>query len=314
MRFSKCFFPNTVINFHAIEDPDWMERILLLIGSIYHIISADDLYDYYYHEKPLTNACHITFDDGDRSFFDIVFPLVKKNRIPVSLFVSPMKTINGENFWFQEIRGYQDNLFRNEIIKLYPELNEILSRYSVKDVLKTLPVGKIWNCIDAYQHNMGITRKQSQNISTDELIEIHKSGLVSIGAHTQNHPILNNESDESSMNEIVSSVNELNDMLQFSSRIFAFPNGIPSMDFDNREIRFLKKTSVELAFSTESKGFCKRDNVFSIPRIGLTKGSQAFIVLKMLMRGKWDYAKKLFYGNQELENRKEIIAALKRSN
>ena len=68
--------PNIILNFHAIKDPIWLEKILKIIKRLYNPISYEDLENYYLNKKEIKHACHITFDDGHVSFYEKVFPLL----------------------------------------------------------------------------------------------------------------------------------------------------------------------------------------------------------------------------------------------
>ena len=98
--------PNTVINFHAVNDKNWIKRALLTLKKNFNIIPIEPLEEYYYKKKDLKNSCHITFDDGDISFYNIVYPILKEHGIPVSIFVSPLTAKKRKNFWFQEIKYF----------------------------------------------------------------------------------------------------------------------------------------------------------------------------------------------------------------
>jgi hypothetical protein len=92
-------------------------------------------------------------------------------------------------------------------------------------------------------------------------------------------------------------------LLKNEIHYFAYPNGVYHLDFDKREIDILKKTTIKLAFSTERKPISLNDNLFSIPRNGVTKGSQSFILLKLLMGQKWDNLKRMIKGKSETDYR-----------
>jgi len=68
----------------------------------------------------------------------------------------------------------------------------------------------------------------------------------------------------------------------------------------------LKAMNIKLAFSTENKSFTIKDNPLSIPRNGISKGNKSFLFLKLLLGSKWDKIKKLCYGKQEDDYKKEI--------
>jgi len=299
-------FPNTIINFHKIYDKEWMESVLLFLSNNYHIVSLQDIESYYYNQKPLHNCCHITFDDGDRSFYTIVYPLIQKFQLPISIYVSPKVIKTGENFWFQEIRNYNQEVLRTIINNNYPYLKPINSKVPLNAILKCLKLEQIFEIISEYRSIMKIVDKEIMNMSEEELKEVYNSGLVAIGAHTQNHPILANETEITAQNEIESSILELNSILGIQVRSFAYPNGIPQIDFGKREMNLLKANNIRLAFSTENKSFKIKDNPLSIPRNGLSKGNKSFLFFKLLMGSKWEKIKKLCYGKQEADYRKEI--------
>ena len=53
-----------IINFHELHDSHWFDSVVRLLKSKYNMISAQDMYDYFYKEKRLKNACLLTVDDG----------------------------------------------------------------------------------------------------------------------------------------------------------------------------------------------------------------------------------------------------------
>ncbi|HOJ16039.1 MAG TPA: polysaccharide deacetylase family protein [Caldisericia bacterium] len=299
-------FPNTIINFHKIYDKEWMESVLLFLSNNYHIVSLQDIESYYYNQKPLHNCCHITFDDGDRSFYTIVYPLIQKFQLPISIYVSPKVIKTGENFWFQEIRNYNQEVLRTIINNNYPYLKPINSKVPLNAILKCLKLEQIFEIISEYRSIMKIVDKEIMNMSEEELKEVYNSGLVAIGAHTQNHPILANETEITAQNEIQSSIIELSEILGIPVRYFAYPNGIPQIDFGEREMNFLKGMNIKLAFSTENKSFSIKDNPLSIPRNGISKGNKWFLFMKLILGNKWDKVKRIFMGKQEDDYRKEI--------
>ena len=305
---------NTIINFHKIYDKEWMESVLLFLINIYNIVSLQDIESYYYHKKPLHNCCHITFDDGDRSFYTIVYPLIKKFQLPVSIYVSPKIVKTGENFWFQEIRNYNKEVLRTVINNKCPYLKSINPKIPISAIFKSLQLTQIWEIIDEYRSIMKIDAEKRMNMSESELKEVYNSGLVAIGAHTQNHPILANETETTAQYEIQSSILELSEILADPVKYFAYPNGIPQIDFGEREMNFLKAMNIKLALSTENKSFSIKDNPLNIPRNGISKGNKSFLFLKLLMGSKWDIVKKLCLGKQEDDYREEIRNIIAKNN
>ncbi len=296
--------PNVVINFHAVYDKDWMEKVFMLLNKYYNLVFLSDIEDFYYEGKQLNNACHITFDDGDTSFYNTVFPLLKKHKIPVSIYVSPQATIERENFWFQEIRNYDKKLFKEIVLSLITHSE--LKDYPLTAILKTMRNDLIWEAIRNYRVKTNTESADCINMNIEQLSELYQSGLVSIGAHTLKHPILKNESDERATQEVNNSISDLSDLLGIEIKSFAYPNGNPALDYGDREIALLKENNVKLAFSTLNKGFCEKDNPFSIPRRGISYGNSSLIVSKLLLGDKWDKLKRITKGKSESDYRIDI--------
>ncbi len=293
------FLPNTVINFHEIYDKLWIRDIIIFLKKHYNIISLEELEKFYYENKPLKNACHITFDDGDDSFYKIVFPILKRYQVPVSIYVSPLATKNKTNFWFQEIQNFDQIELKKVYSKVTKTSFDKIKNIPLNALLKDLVIDEIWEIIKVYRENNKSPVNSGMNMTQEQLLELDKSGLVSIGAHTQNHPILKNESDEKSFREISCSIKELSDILGKKITYFSYPNGIPNVEFGKREIDTLKEFGIKLAFSTEHKAINKNDDIYSIPRNGLSKGNIGFVFLKLLLGSKWVNLKKLLKGKQE---------------
>ncbi|HQC08439.1 MAG TPA: polysaccharide deacetylase family protein [Candidatus Cloacimonas acidaminovorans] len=296
-------FPNTVINFHVVHDPIWMEFVLKTLKSLFNMVSAQHIESYYYSGEKLKNACHITFDDGHQSFYYNVFPLLKELRIPATLFVSPKAILNRENFWFQEIGGYNRQIFKKFIKKQININNSRLQKIPLNSFLKNMDLENIWKVIEQYQKQMNTGPTPCVNITSEQLIELHQSGLVTIGAHTMNHPILKNEKDKMASLEIQKSIEGLKILLNADIKYFAYPNGVPGLDFDEREMEVLRENGIALAFSTENKSFNKRNNPLNIPRRGISKGNRIFLIFKLLWGQHWDKLKRTIGGKQENDYR-----------
>ena len=267
---------NKVITFHDVRSSIWFEKTLNILKNKFSLVSIKDLEDFYYNGKTLKNSCHLTVDDGDKTFYNIIYPVLKKMNIPATLFVSPKICSDPSNFWFQEMKGFDQNKMRNIIAEDYKIDIEMLQQYPIFVILKNMNINQIWAVIAKYYSIYNLPPKENQNMSIEEVRQVDREGLVTIGAHTMNHPILSNENEETSKREIVDSIRELENILEHQIKYFAYPNGTPNLDFSDREIEILKNTNCSLAFSTETKEFYLADNPLSIPRYGLSTGNEIF--------------------------------------
>lgn len=256
--------PNTIIYFHEIQDQQWFQNIVESLVKNYNIIGLSELEEYYYNNKSIKNACHITVDDGDLTFYKNAFPVIKKFNIPVSIYVSPLMATERKNFWFQEIRGYDPVKLGKIIAREYNHRLNPQVAGEIKDFLKTLLIDDISRIIKIYQKETATPAKRAMNMDESQLIELNNSGLVDIGAHTLNHPCLINEKEEVASYEISQSIDKLSDIINREIKYFVYPNG----DYGEREMSILKSKGIKLAFTTERGKLSNHDNPLKIPRSG----------------------------------------------
>jgi peptidoglycan/xylan/chitin deacetylase (PgdA/CDA1 family) len=291
--FQSCDIMNKVINFHDVRNIIWLEKTINILKNKFNLVSIKEIEDFYYNRKTLINSCHLTIDDGDKTFYNIIYPVLKKMNIPATIFVSPKICSDLSNFWFQEIRLFDQDKMRRIISENYNIDLKMLQPYSISVILKNMNINQIWDLIDRYNALYNLPLMENQNMSIEQLRQIDRDGLVSIGAHTMNHPILVNENEESSKREIVESIRELENILEHQVKYFAYPNGTPILDFSHREIEILKNANCSLAFSTEAKNFTLSDNPLSIPRFGLSIGNKFIVKAKLFLGKNWNSLKNI---------------------
>ena len=131
---------NKIFTFHDIYDANRFEKIISIIESKYSIISIKEIESFYYKGAILNNSCLITFDDGNKSFYDIAYPILKRHKIPASIFVSPQICRDGKNFWFQEISNYNVFELKKIISDQFGIKYSVLLHYSIFSILKCFKI------------------------------------------------------------------------------------------------------------------------------------------------------------------------------
>ena len=283
-----------ILTFHAVTDRDWFESLISWLKGRCRFVPIESVAAYYVNGGCSGKSCHITVDDGDKSFADVIFPVLRKHGVHSSLFVSARSALVGGNFWFQEIGGCDESVLRYFAARVLRVPVQLLSGYSPEVILKTMPLCQIDKVIDGYRESVNSPCKASQNLSASALQQIAATGLVSIGAHTMNHPILANEDDATCEAEIAGSVRGLSSLLERRVEHFAYPNGIPEMDFGDREERLLRDSGINMAFTTESRHLSKSDNALRIPRLAISnRESMPRVIAKMLLGTEWGRVKRI---------------------
>jgi peptidoglycan/xylan/chitin deacetylase (PgdA/CDA1 family) len=285
---------NLVLNFHTVSSSKQFKKILTVIGGFYKFISAEEIEDFFHSGKPLKSSCHITFDDGENSFYEKAFPVLQELKIPATLFVSPYIIENKLNYWFQELDYIKKHISETEIKKIIKEKikaeDETIAGADIKALIKTLNYKTIHELINELKSKNNLPVPLNFNIDREKLLKLRESGLVTIGAHTVHHPILSNESDGDAEREISDSVKMLSEILGKKIKYFAYPNGIEGMDFTKREQDILSANRIKLAFTTNSGFFKSSNNPLSVPRgsFECDNESKTRIITKLLLIHYWD--------------------------
>jgi peptidoglycan/xylan/chitin deacetylase (PgdA/CDA1 family) len=278
---------------HALESRAWFEVTLDRLARFYRFIDAAELEWLLGTGRPLGSVCHLTFDDGHRSFEDIALPVLRERSIPASLFVSPSVIVRGDNYWFQELSHLRhhvnDEPIRAILADLFATQVERLSSFSVMSLFLSLKRQDMTRALSLVRAHHEVPSLAPQNISSERLREIDREGLVTIGAHSLEHPILANETDERSEFEISESVRSLASLLGRPVTTFAYPNGMPDLDFGPREQRSLRQAGIRMAFSTLPGFISPSSDRLALPRGGCpsVNGERAPVTLLRLALLPW---------------------------
>ena len=297
---------NAVINFHRVTDGKSFDAVIRFLASKYELVPIDACDALCRGHAQGDKLCHITVDDGDKSFCDVIAPILSRHRVSASLFVSPRVCSQNGNYWFQEIRGYKDEELKEICAGMLGVPSGTLSQYSIDAVLKTMSIESITEVIERYQKRTGTPARPGSNMTVSDLKDIDALGLVSVGAHTMSHPILQNENDARSEYEIAESISELAALLKHEIRYFAYPNGIEGLDFGQREETILRKRGIRLAFTTESRHLSSSDDAMRIPRIQVgNRESMLSVKAKLALGSGWNMLKRI-KGTGEYAERKRL--------
>lgn len=313
--FSPLTAANLAITFHRIPSTDRFRQALTAIGRLYRFVTADALHEFLVGGRPLSGACHVTFDDGDRSFVERALPVLQALHTPATLFIAPDVLAGGRNYWFQELRYLRqqvdDATIRRQIAAQMGWEAAQLAPYSPVVLCKALPLSAIWAVIDGLEQAQGLPPAPPANISLADAAALDRHPLISIGAHSLTHPVLANEDAAEAERQIAGSVRQLAALLGRPVRYFAYPNGAAGLDYGPREQALLRAAGVELAFATDSGVIGRGVDRLAIPRMGLSASPREtglWITAKLLLAPVWDRLRQ----DQENRQRRRLQAQISR--
>ena len=222
-----------------------------------------------------------TMDDGYKDNYTKALPVFKKYNVPYTIFVASDFPDKKAILWWYEL---EDLLLNNTSIKLSNGITYQARFYEEKcesflkireEILKLNQLDLEIELNKLFEgYNVNWTSKCDKLcLSWEDINELKKEPLVTIGAHTQHHYNLKELATEDDVkNEILSGFNRVKEMTDIESPVFAYPFGSPS-EAGDREFKILS----ELPFVCSCKacdGACTKRNrktSSSLPRYMMTK-------------------------------------------
>src|SRR5262245_31515968 len=114
---------NLAVPFHDMPSREWFVRALQMIGRFYRFVTLEELEAYLLRGRTFRGCCHVTFDDGDATFYRTAFPVLREMAVPATLFVSPKVVTSRVNYWFQDLATLRqragDTPIRSAISELF---------------------------------------------------------------------------------------------------------------------------------------------------------------------------------------------------
>jgi len=257
-------------------------QIEYLVKNRYNIISLEKAIRLLQSEAPIPpNTVVITFDDGYKSMYTSVLPLVKKYKIPVTIFLA-VGPIENQIPLFVDAIIYAIDKTARESIDLSPfGLGKyfLKSRSSkeraiskINDYSKTLSTADrkrlleyIFRELDV---DMACRELKEKMLSWEEIKEMKRYG-VSFGAHTISHPLLTKIPLQEAIFEIIQSKKAIQEKIGDDVTFFAYPYGL--LDSFNYDIARAVEKNGFLCACTLLRGSNKKgDDLFSLKRNTVT--------------------------------------------
>lgn len=204
------------------------------------------------------DAVCITFDDGYMDNFTNALPILKKLNIPFTVFITTGNINTYEEFWWDELerilldrQKIYDEIFTldDEMFSCRWSTKDFSDREEVYDTLHWLMYNKItvtkrkkWmNQLRKWGKAGSIGRRENWAMQTCEIRE--KCPIVTIGAHTVNHPSLKNLTEQEQRYEISQSIKDLKNLFNRSIDVFSYPFGTKN-DYDKITINICKEENI----------------------------------------------------------------------
>jgi peptidoglycan/xylan/chitin deacetylase (PgdA/CDA1 family) len=259
-----------VLTYHRVDVPEahpWLDPGLIsatpeafqaqmkYVAANYEPVSTLDVVSAFEHRDPHAlpaRAVLVTFDDAYTDFETNAWPVLKQNRIPATVFVPTAFPNHPERlFWW-------DRLFHALHTTSARELNSPIGCFqlssaserrsgykALKNHFKTVHHAKAIAEVDRICRELGIPPQKNIVLDWESLRRLAGEG-VTLGAHTQNHPIMNAITLEELQSEVMGSLHDLTRELGSAPQTFAYPSGI----HNDAAVSVVERAGFKLAFTT----------------------------------------------------------------
>jgi peptidoglycan/xylan/chitin deacetylase (PgdA/CDA1 family) len=202
----------------------------------------------------------ITFDDGYCDNYLYARPILKKYRLPASIFVTTGYTETSRRMWNDRIAGAIKRTDRRVMnlelpaeklsLPLDSDHSRLASMLSVLEKLKSLPEAEKNSLVDDLVEQLGCRDATSDRLmlSWSELREM-VSEEWEVGSHTVEHRILTKISQAEIQWELANSKKTLEENLQRPVTLFAYPNG-KEHDFGETSRKLVQSTGYRAALTS----------------------------------------------------------------
>ena len=214
--------------------PEIFERQMAYLARDYRVVSIEDVLNAIECGSRLPDkAVLITFDDAYVDFASNAWPILKTYRLPVTVFVPTAYPDQPERaFWWDRLywaffHTSKTELAASPIGPLPLETNEARRNglRKLQIYMKSLAHQQAMALTDEVCSELGIEKTSYKSaLSWEELRQLAREG-VTLGAHTQTHPILTQLEPGQIRAEVAGSQQDLKREIGKVLPVFCYPNG-----------------------------------------------------------------------------------------
>lgn len=263
------------VPFYSGLDPRIFEAQIRFLSRAYRIVSLDDLCDELDSGGPKGQAVAITFDDGYRDVYTCAYPVLRRYKVPATVYLTGSAIESGEISWYDRIFALA-MFCRADVLELdgvgsfnlsTPE-SRLRAATQIVTTLRAYPNRLRVAACSALEAQAKLPGQETANrmLSWTQVREMQESG-ISFGAHTMDHPVVSRLTSSERWHELAESKRLLEERLQKPAVHFAFPFGMPA-DIDPETCLLLPQCGYRSAVSTVWGVNTPQTDRFLLRRIG----------------------------------------------
>ena len=300
--WSHPFSPFSVLLYHRVNpagDPyfpalsvEAFEAQIKYLAENFHVAALADIVGRITRREeidPFTIA--ISFDDGYKDNYLYAHPVLRKYRLPATIFVATDFIGSDRMMWNDRLAWAFRHTERDELVMecggqkyffhLGTETDKIRSLSAILERLKALPEEEKADVLETLMEQLGEPKRQPEPmmLSWEEVRTMAAQGWE-IGSHTASHVILTRIPEAQATTEVSRSKTILEQKLQNCVAFFAYPNG-KRADFSPTTKRLLREVGYRAAATTLGSLNNPDVDPFEISRVSVWQEHLPSFALKM---------------------------------
>jgi peptidoglycan/xylan/chitin deacetylase (PgdA/CDA1 family) len=266
----------------AISPEKLEEFVITLKNKGYQFFSLDEISACFENNVKLPKKfiC-FTLDDGYKDNLVYGLPIFKKYQVPFTLYITNCFPNGTAILWWYLFENHAK--FSNELVlsssfgKIkfsWENETEAFNQFTqVSEAIKSIPATELKSVLSI---GFGLPETEfekqckSVTLSWDEIIQLSKEPLVTIGAHTMNHVSVKQQATGLAKEEIQASKLEIERYINKEVCHFAYPFG-GAFDVDSETIEIVKKVGYKTATLNQPGNIFKsnKHSKFALARLPL---------------------------------------------
>lgn len=249
------------------------DELLRWIGGQFTVLAPLDACERLAAGTLPQRAAVITFDDGYRDNHDVALPLLREHGMRAAFFIATGFLNGGTMFNDRVIEAVRGS--RRPVIDagwLGPGQLQIITLAERRDAIdrllvavRHLPPPARDDAVRRIEAQCGSDGRDDLMMNETHVKALHDAGME-IGGHTRLHPILRVLDDSAAQREIEAGADDLRSITGRAPELFAYPNGRPGEDFDERHCPMVKAAGFRFAFTTQVGVATATTDRYRLPR------------------------------------------------
>jgi peptidoglycan/xylan/chitin deacetylase (PgdA/CDA1 family) len=250
------------------------ERTMALVGHTFHVLPlADAVHRLANHSLPV-RALSITFDDGYADNHDLAVPVLARLGLPATVFISNA-FLDGGRMWNDTVieclrRTTREQIALGELgLPPMPTATGLQRRMAIDQILPLIKYRKPKereHLLQKLQAACGAPSLPINLMMSHKQVQALPAAGIDVGAHTVHHPILCTIDDDEAATEMANSRAALETLIDRPVTLFAYPNGRPGTDYDQRHANLARALGFVAAVSTATGVNRPGDDLFHLKR------------------------------------------------